>query len=37
MTTLINFITKPYRWYIERRKFKQRIKELQERDPFIYK
>jgi len=27
----------PITWFIERRKFKKRIEELKERDPFIYK
>jgi len=32
-----NWITYPYQWYKEERAFKKRIKELREKDPFIYK
>jgi len=27
----------PYTWYKEEKEFKKRMKEIQERDPFIYK
>jgi hypothetical protein len=37
MKTIINFILTPYRWYMDRRAFKKRLKELRKRDPFIYK
>lgn len=32
-----DFITWPWRKYKENREFKKRLKELKERDPFIYK
>ena len=32
-----NFITWPWRRWKEHRAFKKRLKELRERDPFIYK
>jgi len=32
-----DFITWPWRKYKEHRDFKRRLKELKERDPFIYK
>jgi hypothetical protein len=31
------WITYPYTWWKEEREFKKRIKEMQEKDPFIYK
>jgi hypothetical protein len=31
------WITTPYRKYKEHQEFKKRMKELRERDPFIYK
>jgi hypothetical protein len=34
---LVKIITWPYRRYKERQTFKKRLKELRERDPFIYK
>jgi uncharacterized protein YjiS (DUF1127 family) len=33
----INWLLTPYRRWQEYRQFKRRLKELQERDPFIYK
>jgi len=32
-----NWIIYPITWYKEERAFKKRIKELKEKDPFIYK
>jgi hypothetical protein len=37
MKTLIDFITYPWRKFVERRQFKKRLEELRKRDPFIYK
>ncbi len=37
MKNLINFLLKPFRILIEKRKLKKRIEELRKRDPFIYK
>jgi hypothetical protein len=37
MKKLINFLIRPYTWYMERRAFKKRLEELRKRDPFIYK
>jgi hypothetical protein len=37
MYTILQFLKNPFRWYKERQDFKRRLKELQERDPFIYK
>jgi hypothetical protein len=34
---LINFFLKPLHYYQERKLIKQRLKELRENDPFIYK
>jgi hypothetical protein len=34
---IIDFVLRPLNSYLEHRKFKQRLKELRERDPFIYK
>jgi hypothetical protein len=35
--TIVNFITKPWRWYKDRQAWKKRLEELRKRDPFIYK
>ena len=37
MKKLIDIITWPWRWYKERKAYKERINELRKRDPFIYK
>jgi len=37
MKWLINFLLRPWRMWQENRQFKKRLKELRERDPFIYK
>jgi hypothetical protein len=37
MKKIINILLAPYRWWQARREFKQRMKELRKRDPFIYK
>ncbi len=37
MKKIINFLLKPFRILIEKRKLKKRIEELRKRDPFIYK
>jgi hypothetical protein len=34
---ILNFILRPYYWYKQRKIIKNRLKELRERDPFIYK
>lgn len=34
---IIDLILWPWHWYQDRKEFKKRLKELQERDPFIYK
>ena len=34
---LLDFMLYPLHKYLEHRRFKQRLKELRERDPFIYK
>ena len=34
---IIDFITWPYHWWKENRRFKKRMAELKKRDPFIYK
>ena len=34
---IINFILSPWHRWQEHRRFKQRIKELKEQDPYIYK
>jgi hypothetical protein len=34
---IIDFLLWPFRTYQEHRRFKKRIKELREKDPFIYK
>jgi hypothetical protein len=34
---IIYFVLYPLNKYLEHRKFKRRLKELRERDPFIYK
>jgi|TARA_B100001013_G_scaffold334782_1_gene252711 hypothetical protein len=37
LTKLWNAICSPFRKWQETRRFKKRIKELQKKDPFIYK
>jgi hypothetical protein len=37
ISALWDLITWPIRWYKDRQEFKKRMKELQEKDPFIYK
>jgi len=37
MRKIINWILTPWHKYQERKRFKKRLKELRERDPFIYK
>jgi hypothetical protein len=37
MKKLIDFILRPYRMWQEHRRYKRMIKEMRERDPFIYK
>jgi len=37
MVWLKNIITWPWRKYNEHQEYKKKIKELQEKDPFIYK
>lgn len=37
MKKVIDFILKPFRQYMEYRKFKKRVEELRKKDPFIYK
>jgi hypothetical protein len=37
MNKIINFLLWPWYKWAEHRKFKKRIKELREKDPFIYK
>ncbi len=37
MKKILEKILWPITWFIERRKFKKRVKELKKRDPFIYK
>lgn len=37
LRAIIEFLMLPYRKYQEHRRFKKRMKDLQERDPFIYK
>jgi hypothetical protein len=32
-----NWLTKPYRRWKEEKRFKKRLKELHDKDPFIYK
>ena len=34
---IISIICYPFNKFLENRKFKKRLKELQKRDPFIYK
>jgi hypothetical protein len=34
---IINFVLYPLNKYLEHRRFKRRLEELQKRDPFIYK
>jgi hypothetical protein len=34
---IINFLLAPWYWYQDRKEFKKRLKELRDRDPFIYK
>jgi hypothetical protein len=34
---IIDYVLSPLNKYLEHRRFKQRLKELRERDPFIYK
>jgi hypothetical protein len=34
---IIKWLLTPWRRFQDRRRFKQRLKELRERDPFIYK
>ena len=34
---IIDCVLRPLNNYLEHRRFKQRLKELRERDPFIYK
>lgn len=37
MKSIINFFTWPWRRYKENQEYKRRLKELREKDPFIYK
>jgi hypothetical protein len=37
MKKIIDFILRPFRQYMEDRKFKKRVAELRKKDPFIYK
>jgi hypothetical protein len=37
MKKIINIILWPYTWFKERAAFKKKMKELRNRDPFIYK
>jgi hypothetical protein len=37
MKKVIDFILRPFRQYMENRKFKKRVEELRKKDPFIYK
>jgi hypothetical protein len=37
MKKLINWLLTPYHRYKERQSIKQRLKELREKDPYIYK
>jgi hypothetical protein len=37
MKKIIDFLLTPWRKWKENREWKKRIKELQKRDPFIYK
>jgi hypothetical protein len=37
MQIFLKFLKNPWRWYKEKQAFKKRLKELRERDPFIYK
>ena len=37
MRTIINFLLKPWRKWKQHQEYKKRLKEIQERDPFIYK
>jgi len=34
---IINWIISPYTYYRKQQEFKRRLKELKERDPFIYR
>lgn len=34
---LLHWLLTPYRRWQEHKRFKQRLKEMRERDPFIYK
>jgi hypothetical protein len=34
---IIDFITYPYRKYMDNKRFKKRLEELRKQDPFIYK
>ena len=37
MKTILEFLKNAIKNYREKRKFKRRLKELQKRDPYIYK
>jgi hypothetical protein len=37
MYNILQFFKNPILWYKKRQDFKRRLKELQERDPYIYK
>ena len=37
LRSIKDWILFPYAWFKERQRLKRRLKELQERDPFIYK
>ena len=37
MTKFIYWLLTPYRRWQQKKKFEQRLKELREQDPFIYK
>jgi hypothetical protein len=37
MYSILQFLKNPWKWYKDRQALKLRIKELRERDPFIYK
>jgi hypothetical protein len=37
MKRILKILMNPVKWFIERRRLKQRLAELRKRDPFIYK
>jgi hypothetical protein len=37
MYYILQFLKNPRKWYKDRQALKQRLQELRERDPFIYK